>query len=202
MKESELSQSLSEYLPGIIEDTRLSRIEAERRLVENDKLAKHATVYYACLTTVLTLLTFSSGAPYLPFLSVASSVTLTLATIYATSQDYQSKAQEMKRCYLELQALSFRIDNVMTASQDDCEDEIFKIGKLYSEILARCDNHLPKDFAKVERRREGKKQNGIVARKQPSKVGFRAAGYYLVRAAVYIGPYALFGTLAFLFWVI
>lgn len=56
-----------EYLPILLDKTRKSRIEAERRLLKLDALAKHACVYYACVTTLLSLSTLFFDYKGLPF---------------------------------------------------------------------------------------------------------------------------------------
>lgn len=133
-----------EYLYGIIEKTRFSRIRAERRLLELDLFVKHANVYYACLTTALTIGSFMlPESRLLSFLSVASAVVLAIWTTYSTTQNYAVRAEMMRGCYLDLQALLFDMDrepsSPMYCNADDA-------GKRYSEILRRTENHLPKDY--------------------------------------------------------
>ena len=144
--ESENSSRLpkEEYLYGIIEKTRLSRIRAERRLLELDLFVKHANVYYACVTAALTIGSFMlPESRLISFLSVASAVVLAIWTTYSTTQNYAARAETMRSCYLDLQALLFDMDRDPSSSLWCGVDDA---GKRYSDILHRTENHLPKDY--------------------------------------------------------
>lgn len=135
-----------EYLPGLIDKTRKSRIEAERRLLRSDALSKHACVYYACITILLSLSTIFFDYRGLPFLSLASTIVVALCTVYASSQNYGIRAEQMKQCYLELQKLHLRFDNKRILEEAEAQELANDVGEQYVEIVQRTENHLPRDY--------------------------------------------------------
>lgn len=135
-----------EYLPGLIEKTRKSRIEAERRLLKLDELSRHATIYYACITTLLTLSTLFFDYRGLILLSTASAIIATLCTVYTSSQAYGVRAEKMRECYLNLQQLHLSLDDKRYLNEEEAQQLANCAGERYVEILKCTENHLPRDF--------------------------------------------------------
>lgn len=134
-----------EYLPEIISKSRLSHIEAERRLVRYDLLAKRANIYYACWMVLFSLLSFCfPGFQLVSFLAIALAVMLTIVTVFASLQDYGSRAFEMRSSYLEMQKLWLELDNVL--EDEDIDKRADRIGEAYVSILKRTENHTTTDF--------------------------------------------------------
>ena len=134
-----------EYLPEIISKSRLSHIEAERRLVRYDILAKRANIYYACWTVLFSLLSFCFPEFRLvSFLAIALAVMLTIVTVFASLQDYGSRAFEMRSSYLEMQKLWLELDDVL--EDEDIDKRADRIGQEYVSILRRTENHTVTDF--------------------------------------------------------
>lgn len=100
-----MGDSKFDYLQQIIQRTRLAHIDAEKRLLRMDLLVKHATVYYACWTVGLSLATLFADSKWLAFLSIVSSIVVALFTVYAGSQNYAVRAEQMKNSYIQLQGL-------------------------------------------------------------------------------------------------
>lgn len=139
-------ESKIDYLTDAIGKTRKSRIEAERRLLKLDALSKHATVYYACITTLLTLLTLFFDYEGLTFLSVASAVVVAICTVYVSAQNYGARAERMRGCYLELQRLCLSLDDKRYMDDEEAWQMANSAGERYVEILQRTENHLTKDY--------------------------------------------------------
>ena len=135
-----------EYLPGLLDKTRKSRIEAERRLLKLDALAKHACVYYACATTLLSLSTLFFDYKGLPFLSISAAIVVTVCTVYASAQNYGVRAEQMKECYLELQELHLSPDGGCLSDDREAEDLVNRIGERYVAIIRQTENHLSRDY--------------------------------------------------------
>lgn len=138
----------SEYLYGIVEKTRKARMNSERRLLELDLFVRHVNVYYACLTTALTVASIRfANSSVLPTLSALSAVLLTIWTMYTSSQNYALKAMEMRTCYLDLQKLLFDMDRPQSDPLSCDEDAA---GDRYHEILKRSENHTSEDYFQKE----------------------------------------------------
>ena len=189
MGQSVNRDKLIEYLPGLIETTYKTRCEAERRYLQNDALASHANVYCVCLTTTLSLLSLFTSGELFPFLSLASAIILALAIVYATARDYKAKALQTRLCYSELQNLWFHVDALLDEQPPDIDKRMLEFADSYSEILERYDNHLSKDYKRLQRNiKKG--------------VDKKDCEYYIVRIAVYGGPIALLFVLGTVFCAI
>lgn len=152
-----MSERKCDYLKTIIEKTRLARIKSEKRLLELDSLLKHATVYFACLTVVLSIIPlFLTEANertngILSFLAIASSIVITICTLYASGEDYALRAERMKYAYLEMQRLLFELDDSeLGPSEKEFERRADEIGQRYVEVLMSTENHTTQDYLGYE----------------------------------------------------
>ena len=141
-------QSKFEYLQDLIKKTRLAHINAERRLLALDALTRHASLYFACWTLTLTLLTLFFKSTNLTLLSVVASIITTLCTLYASSQSYGVRAAQMKQSYLELQSLWLEFDSAerMSETAERKADFADRAGERYVEILSQTENHTLEDY--------------------------------------------------------
>ena len=135
-----------EYLQDLIGKTRRSRIEAERRLLKLNSLSNHACIYYACITTLLSLSTLFFDCKGLSFLSVSSAIVVMACTVYASAQNYGVRAEQMKGCYLDLQKLHLSLDDKRVLQDSEAEELANNIGEHYVDIIRQTENHLPRDY--------------------------------------------------------
>lgn len=133
------------YLPSLIEKTRKAHIQAEKRLLYFDQLTKHANVYYACLTVLFSLLSFCFPHHQLvAFLAIGMAVTLTVVAVFASMQDFGSRAIEMRYSYISLQKLWFELDGEL--KNETAEERADRIGIEYVHLLERTENHTDEDY--------------------------------------------------------
>ena len=112
MEASQSSERKFQYLYDDIEKTRKAHIQAEKRLLSCDALARHASVYYACLTTVLSIALLVLPADEgLSAIALGMATVTTMCTIYASSQNYGGRAVQMRYSYLAMQKLLFDMDS-------------------------------------------------------------------------------------------
>lgn len=172
---------MSHYLPRLIENTRKARIQSEKRLLELDTLLKHTTIYYACLTTLLSIVPLFLSSSYklwqdrIMFLSIASAIIITICTIYASGQNYAVRAEQMRHAYIELQRLWIRVDNLKVDSAKD-EAALSEIAERYVDIVASTENHTESDYL-----------FGVGEKVTDSDKSIRRARYLFLRFMVYIG---------------
>lgn len=174
-----------QYLKQIISNTRLSRIEAERRLLKLDALSKHASVYYACLTAFISLTSIFVNYEGLPFLSIVLAVIVSICTIYSSSQNYGVRAEQMKSCYLDLQRLLFKLDDKANLNETDAQNLSNKIGQQYIDIIQRTENHHPIDF--------------FLAQGKLNKTAYQMR-WLALRAVVYLLPIAIILLVSYMIW--
>lgn len=135
-----------EYLQDLIGKTRKSRIEAERRLLKLNSLSNHACIYYACITTLLSLSIMFFDYKGLPFLSISSAIVVMACTVYASAQNYGVRAEQMKGCYLDLQKLHLSLDDRRVLQDSEAEELANYVGERYVDIIRQTENHLPRDY--------------------------------------------------------
>lgn len=174
-------QTMSHYLPRLIKNTRLARIQSEKRLLEFDTLLKHATIYYACISTLLSIVplflssSFELWQERITFLSIASAIIITICTIYASGQNYAVRAEQMRHAYLELQRLWIRVDSLKSDSAKDV-GTLSEIAERYVDIVASTENHTENDYL-----------FGVGEKVTEADENIRRARYLLLRFMVYIG---------------
>lgn len=139
-----MAETKFEYLPKLIRRTRLAHIHAEKRFLALDVLAKHATVYYACWTTVLSLTTLYADCSWLSPLAVACSIVVALCSVFASSQNYAVRAERMKISYISLQELWLEFDSDF-ASDEERASFADEAGRRYVAILKQTENHCNQD---------------------------------------------------------
>ena len=199
----------SSFLPRNILTTRNARIEAEKRLLEYDTIARHANLWCACLTATLSMLTAFSKNDCLAFVSAASAVILAITIFYASSRNYAAQAARMKACYTELQGLSIEASRLLfEQDKDDLEDRMADLGQRYVEVLKRTDNQTTKDYLRAVKDKKTQDQTSSEAAEGQGggghdggirKVLTHNGSFYIGMVLVYVLPLALLGLLAGLY---
>lgn len=147
MESSQLNEEKYRYLYDSIEKTRKARIQTEKRLLSWDALARHASVYYACLTTVLSIVLFVLPADMgLSAMALAMATVTTMCTIYASSQNYGVRALQMRYSYLAMQKLLFDMDSQEATEPKNKLEIADEVGDKYNAILHQTENHTTSDF--------------------------------------------------------
>lgn len=164
-----------EYLPDLIQKTRLAHIQAEKRLLALDALSRHASLYFACWTSALTLLTLFFDSRSLTLVSVIASAITALCTLYASSQNYAVRAEQMKQSYLALQELWLEFDDCNYKTAEDKAKFADEADSKYIEILARTENHVREDYERSEE-------------ETYCRVVFDHIKYYAIRFCIYVLP--------------
>ena len=168
-----------DYLPQLIKRTRLAHIKAEKRLLALDSLAKHATVYYACWTAVLTLATLYFDCDWLPYISASSAVVVALFTAYASCQNYGVRAEHMKASYIALQDLWLEFD-AAGISEDQRGSFADSASKRYVAILRQTENH--------------SSQDDLASNSDTDKM-IACIKWAILRTVIYLVPFIVVGTL-------
>lgn len=195
MADNDIEKKTKEqYLPDIIEKTRAARIKTEKRLLELDALLKHATIFYACITALLSILplfidrTHASCLNRISFLSIASAFIITTCTIYASGQSYAVRAEQVKHAYLELQRLWFRLDNDVHP-QSVGPIDVDTIGERYIDIVASTENHSDEDWIFSKEGKATKLQQAC-----------KLLRYVFLRLMVYVGAPVILVFISFI-WI-
>lgn len=130
-----------EKLKNRIWITRISRINAEKRLISKEKFIQAINIYYSCLTTILSIMSVVQDDEKLGIITVYMTVSLLVSIMYLNSQKYGEHAREFRENYTALQRLEFKLNHISGES-----NEIEEIEEEYCTLLNKYNNHITYDF--------------------------------------------------------
>lgn len=142
-------------LPDQIWTTRISRVNAEKRLINKESFFQAINIYYSCLTIIFSILALVNKDEKLSLMTVFMTISLLVAILYLNGQRYLEHAREYRKNYTELQKLEFDIKSI-------CEDDIESIKKIYTkycDLLESSSNHISFDYYKTVHGSSGEYRN-------------------------------------------
>jgi len=122
--------------------TRISRVNAEKRLLRKEKFIQLMNIYYSCIIIILSIISLVYSDNKLSMLSLIMSISLTLSILYLNSQKYADSAASFRDNYVHLQRLEYELNHIEEsdiASMKEIE------GK-YCDLLNVCNNHITYDY--------------------------------------------------------
>lgn len=125
--------------------TRISRINAEKRLISKEAFFQGINIYYSCVTIIFSILTLLNGNEKLSLMTVFMTISLLIVILYLNGQKYLEHAREYRKNYTELQKLEFELKNI---DNDDVE-LIKNICSRYCDLLDSSSNHISFDYYKT-----------------------------------------------------
>lgn len=123
--------------------TRVSRINAEKRLQQKETFIEGINIYYSCFTVLLSIVLLVKQNYIYSLLSLAMTIILMISILYFKSLRYAERARDYRNNYTELHRLEFRLSHVNT------EEEIGEIEQKYCALLDEAENHIPFDYYKT-----------------------------------------------------
>lgn len=129
-------------LPDQIWTTRISRVNAEKRLINKESFFQAINIYYSCLAIILSILALVNKDEKLSLMTVFMTISLLVAILYLNGQRYLEHAREYRKNYTELQKLEFDLKCI-------CDDDIESIKKIYTKycnLLDSSSNHISFDY--------------------------------------------------------
>lgn len=122
--------------------TRVSRINAEKRLLEKERFSQGINIYYSCVTIVFSILSLKESDDKLSLMTVLMTISLLIVILYLNSLKYLEQAREYRKNYTQLHMLELELNHV--DSQD--VEKIKEIEKRYCELLDSASNHISYDY--------------------------------------------------------
>lgn len=132
----------TEDLKNQIWTTRISRVNAEKRLINKEKFFQGINIYYSCLTIIYSILSLVNHDDKLSLMTVFMTISLLIAILYLNSQKYLDNAREYRKNYTQLQRLEFQLDNV----NNEDNEKIADIEEKYCDLLDSTSNHISYDY--------------------------------------------------------
>lgn len=122
--------------------TRISRVNAEKRLVNKEAFFQGINIYYSCVTIIFSILTLLNNNEKLSLMTVFMTISLLIVILYLNGQKYSEQAREYRKNYTELQKLEFELNNI----DGDDVDLIKNIYNRYCDLLDSSSNHISFDY--------------------------------------------------------
>lgn len=122
--------------------TRISRVNAEKRLINKEKLFQSINIYYSCMTIIFSIMSVINDDKNLSLLTTFITISLLISILYVNSQKYIELAKDYRNNYTNLQRLEFRLEHI-----EDCNDKkIIEIEDEYCDLLDASSNHITFDY--------------------------------------------------------
>ena len=127
--------------------TRVSRVNAEKRLKHKEAFAEELNIYYSCFTVILSISLFliqkEEVNRLFSAISLTMTVVVTICILYCKSLRYTDRARDYKSNYTELQQLEFSLKHIISMA------ELKNIEDTYCKLLMGAENHIPYDYYKT-----------------------------------------------------
>ena len=141
-EENKMDSNYIEKLSDQIWITRISRVNAEKRLQHKDMFIQGINVYYSCVTILFSVLSYINKDEILSLLATFVTIFLLISILFLNSQQYSKTAKNYKDNYTELQKLEFKLKHVNIEESD----KIVEIEKNYCDLMNTYSNHITYDY--------------------------------------------------------
>lgn len=121
--------------------TRVSRINAERRLIKKEQFIQGINIYYSCVTIIFSILSLINGDNNLSLITTFMSICLLVTILYLNAERYLDHARDYRSNYTALHKLEMRLEKENITSK-----EIEDIRLEYCELLDSAWNHITYDY--------------------------------------------------------
>lgn len=122
--------------------TRVSRINAEKRLIEKENFCQGINIYYSCVTIIFSILSLYNEDAKLSLMTVFMTVSLLIVILYLNGQKYLEHAREYRKNYTDIHELEFQLGHLSGKEEDKIQD----IEQKYCRLLDSSSNHIPYDY--------------------------------------------------------
>lgn len=126
-------------------NTRVSRVNAEKRLLKKNSFIQGINIYYSILTIIFSISTFIYKNDKLSIMTIYLSISLIVSILYLNSQNYTTRALQYRENYTKLQCLEFSLSHM---TESDLE-KIKNVELKYCDLLNFSENHISYDFYKT-----------------------------------------------------
>lgn len=121
--------------------TRVSRINAERRLIKKEKFVQGTNIYYSCVMIIFSILSLINENNSLSLVTTFMSICLLVTILYLNAERYMDHARDYRSNYTALHKLEMSLEKEPIAP-----DEIAKIRLEYCDLLDSACNHTTYDY--------------------------------------------------------
>lgn len=137
-----MNNTYTEKLSNQIWTTRVSRVNAEKRLLNKEQFIQFTNIYYSCTTIIFSILSYVKNDTQLNLISIFMTISLLVSIMYLNSQKYLQAAQDYRDNYSQLQQLELQLKHL----DDDSKGELAKIENEYCKLMNGYSNHTTFDY--------------------------------------------------------
>ena len=81
--------------------TRISRVNAEKRLIDKESFFQAINIYYSCVTIIFSILALLNNNEKLSLMTVFMTISLLVAILHLNGQKYLKQAREYRKNYTD-----------------------------------------------------------------------------------------------------
>ncbi len=130
-----------EGLKNNIWTTRVSRVNAEKRLLNKHAFIQAINIYYSCATIIFSIMSVIKSDNVLSLITVFMTISLLVTILYLNSLKYVENARDYRTNYTELHKLELELDD-----DNIGKNRILQIKKEYSDLMNASCNHISFDY--------------------------------------------------------
>lgn len=138
---------VKKWLSDRIYKTKKNRIMLEERLISTNKFYQVLIIYYSLVIVSFSILALIKPIEWINYVLILSSISITVISVYLSSENYIKRANEIKSNYTKIAELEIQnellIDDQLTA------DNLNAINCEYQELLRQVENHKTIDYEKA-----------------------------------------------------
>ena len=131
----------AERLKNQIWITRVSRVNAEKRLLSKNSFIQGVNIYYSCVTIIFSILSLVNNNGKYGLVATFMSLAVLVAILYLKSLRFTDIALKYRHNYTKLHKLEFQLSNKEITTK-----QIIEIQNNYCNLLNSACNHIPYDY--------------------------------------------------------
>ena len=122
--------------------TRVSRVNAEKRLLRKKNFTEFINIYYSCIMIIFSIFSIIYESSNLSLVSLVMSICLLVAILYVNNQNYFERARKFRENYTKLQNIEFQLSRL----NEEDTDSLYKLQEEYCNLLDLNENHISFDY--------------------------------------------------------
>jgi len=133
-----------EMLGNRIYTTKKIRMNLEERLVVTNSFFQMLIVYYSLVVAGFSMLALIKSVDWINYVLVLSSISITVLSVYLSSQNYIQRANDIKNNYTKIAELEIQIE--LLVDDELTDTNLNRINCEYQELLRQVENHRKIDY--------------------------------------------------------
>lgn len=121
--------------------TRVSRVNAEKRLVNKNSFIQGINIYYSCVTILFSILALINNDNKLSLITTFMTIAVLIAVLYLNSLRYTDIARDYRSNYTQLHKLELKLSDEEISAQ-----QVKEIQEEYCCLLDSACNHITFDY--------------------------------------------------------